>query len=69
MQYYNSINDMFFGLSLFGVPSINLDKLKGNQVLRRVQILVIFYALSVMLSCMLPTRVERIEYGQATLMA
>lgn len=60
---------MFFGLSLFGVPSINLDKMKGHQVLRKLQILFMFYALSVILSCMLPTRVETVDYGEATLIA
>ena len=60
---------MFFGLSLYGVPSINLDKMKGHEIMRKLQILIMVYILTIVLSFMIPARIERVDLGSATLMA
>ena len=59
---------MFFGLSLYGVPSINLDKMKGYEIKRKLQLLFLLYVLTIVGAWFLPTRISIIELGSATLL-
>ena len=59
---------MMMGLSLYGVPSITLDKLKGHEIKRKLQIMFVVYVLVIILSCMLPQRIETVPMGDGTLL-
>ena len=54
-------------MSLYGVASMNLDKLRGRSIKKRVIILFAVYIGTVLLSLLIPNRLNRYDLGTAKL--
>ena len=54
-------------MSLYGVASMNLDKLRGRHIKRRVLALLIVWIATILLSLLIPPRLERYDLGAAKL--
>ena len=54
-------------MSLYGVASMNLDKLRGRDIKKRVLILLAVYAFTIIITLLMPNRVEVTDFGKAKL--
>jgi len=54
-------------MSLYGVASMNLDKLRGRDIKKRVIILLTVYALTILITYLMPDRLEISNFGKAKL--
>ena len=54
-------------MSLYGVASMNLDKLRGRDIKKRVLILLAVYAFTIIITLLMPNRVDETDFGKAKL--
>ena len=54
-------------MSLYGVASMNLDKLRGRDIKKRVLILLSIYAFTIIITFAMPDRLEITDFGKAKL--
>lgn len=54
-------------MSLYGVASMNLDKLRGRDIKRRVLILLSVYAFTIIITFLMPARLDQTNFGKAKL--
>lgn len=55
-------------INLYGVSAIKLDKIRGRQIKKYIQTLLVIYALILFLSFCMPNRVVSFNLGQAELL-
>jgi len=54
-------------MSLYGVASMNLDKLRGRDIKKRVLILLGIYVFTIIITFAMPDRLEITDFGKAKL--